>query len=855
MASKAIGFLNFKFGADLSQFERAMNKAQKKLKKFGNQLQKTGKSMTMGLTLPIVALGGAAIKTFADFEQGMLKVKAVSGATAADFKLLTESAKELGASTMFSASQVATLQFELSKLGLDPTEILASTESILQLAQATDTELGEAAKTTAIALNSFNAEASEAQRFTDIMALASSSAAMDMEKFAAALPVVGATSRLAGDSFEELAAKLQVLADSGMEGGSMGTHLNKIYSKLAKSGLTWDEGMQKLIDSNFDMVLAQEMFGDRAFKSALILAENIDKTKQYTIANKEAQGTASEMAEIMDSGVAGAMRRLKSQTEGLLIQLGTALMPVFQKMMGALSSLVEWFSGLSKEQKDNIVKWGLILAALGPVLIIIGKISTGIGALIGMFKGLVKFLVANPYIALAAGIALVVAQIGKLILEYDGLTTTQRTLNSINKTAQTQTIAQQVEVGRLTDILKDENTTLEDKERALQDLNDIAPEYYGHLDAAAIDVKALTSATEDYIDTLLTQAKVQAAQETLVDLMKEQLDLQKQYKELTGTKAVVKSVFSAIMPSVGLDQSADLTKVLLRSKSIAEDISAVINVVNTGKKKLDETSKESITTTEEEINISNDLLILIEKLEKAQSKLHDAEPDYDKAVKSTTSLTLATKDLVFEAEKVALMAPSISSSIEEMFPTKPLSEFSGELGRLGENMNFLGLGTIPDLEEALGSMAVQLGNNLAQGAESFKEYATAVKGMMKDVIGALISKGIAAAVSNAMEGMAAFPGSAFVIPIIAGAAAGIARTAFNSLIPEFAAGGLVTGPTTALIGEGSGTSMANPEVVAPLDKLKQYMGGGSNVTVTGRLVGNDIYLSNERTKFNRNRTV
>ena len=127
--------------------------------------------------------------------------------------------------------------------------------------------------------------------------------------------------------------------------------------------------------------------------------------------------------------------------------------------------------------------------------------------------------------------------------------------------------------------------------------------------------------------------------------------------------------------------------------------------------------------------------------------------------------------------------------------------------------------------------------------------------MMRDIIGALISKGVAAAVSNAMEGMAAFPGSAFLIPIIAGLAAGLARTAFNSLIPEFAQGGIVTGPTTALIGEGIGTTGANPEVVAPLDKLKSMMGGSQNVTVTGRLVGNDIFLSNERTKFNRNRTV
>ena len=75
-------------------------------------------------------------------------------------------------------------------------------------------------------------------------------------------------------------------------------------------------------------------------------------------------------------------------------------------------------------------------------------------------------------------------------------------------------------------------------------------------------------------------------------------------------------------------------------------------------------------------------------------------------------------------------------------------------------------------------------------------------------------------------------------------------------IKEFADGGIVTGPSLGLIGEGIGTNASNPEVVAPLDKLKSMIGGGTqNVTVEGRLVGNDIYLSNERTKFNRNRTV
>ena len=92
----------------------------------------------------------------------------------------------------------------------------------------------------------------------------------------------------------------------------------------------------------------------------------------------------------MDSGVGGALRKLKSQTEGLLIEIGGALIPVFQKMMGAMSDLISWFSGLTKEQKDNVIKWGLIAAAIGPVLIVIGKMSTGLASLIGGFKGLVK---------------------------------------------------------------------------------------------------------------------------------------------------------------------------------------------------------------------------------------------------------------------------------------------------------------------------------------------------------------------------------------------------------------------------------------------------------------------------------
>ena len=213
-------------------------------------------------------------------------------------------------------------------------------------------------------------------------------------------------------------------------------------------------------------------------------------------------------------------------------------------------------------------------------------------------------------------------------------------------------------------------------------------------------------------------------------------------------------------------------------------------------------------------------------------------------------------ELTLEVVEFKNEVEEIPQTLEKIDYKKTMvNPFSGALGIMGDQIaTFLGV-DIVEFENGIGDMAEQLGDNLAQGAESFGEFVSDVKGMMKDVIGALISQGVAAAVANAMASIPPFPGSVFLIPIIAGAAAGLARTAFNSLIPAFGAGGLVSGPTMGLVGEGVGTNAGNPEVIAPLDKLKGMMGGGNqNVVVTGKIVGNDIWLSNEKTQFNRQRT-
>jgi phage-related minor tail protein len=302
MANKSVGLLTIAFGADLRGFERAMKKAQRTVKRFGISMQRTGQNLTRNITLPVIGLGAAAIKTFANFEQSMLKVKAVSGATDAEFKKLTETAKQLGSSTMFTASQVADLQFELSKLGFSADEINLSTESILALSQATSHDLAESGAIVASTLKSFNKEANEASKVADIMAFASSNSAMEMEKFANAMPIVGATANTVGTSLEDLTAHMMVLADRGIQASSMGTHLRKIFAELEIRGLTLEEALNRINRSSNKTALATEFFGKRAFNTAIILADNIEKQKQYSKQLHNSEGAAKSMAEIMDSG-------------------------------------------------------------------------------------------------------------------------------------------------------------------------------------------------------------------------------------------------------------------------------------------------------------------------------------------------------------------------------------------------------------------------------------------------------------------------------------------------------------------------------------------------------------------------
>ena len=776
MASKAIGFLNFKFGADLGGFERAMNKAQKKLKKFGKGVERTGKSLTTGLTLPIVALGAASLKTFADFEQGMLKVKAISGATDVEFKALTESAKELGSTTMFTASQVAELQLNLSKLGLTPTQINQSTESILNLAQATDSDLGQAATVTAKIMNAFGMEATDMTRITDVMADAFSSTALDMTKFETAMASVAPVAKMAGSDLEQTSAVLGVLVNNGVEASTAGTALRNIFLDLAKSGKTWDQAMGEINSSTNPLAVSMEMFGKRGANVATILAQSGVEIESLTQDFRDSTGEAKKMADIMDSGVAGSIRKMRSQLEGAAIELGEKLVPIFEIAIEKISKMVKWFTSLSDEQQKNIVKYGLIIAAIGPLLIIIGKMSIGLSALIPLFTAigalimntlvpafvrLFAVMLANPIIAITTGLALLTAGIYAYVTSSDEAAKAAQRLKS--------------EEEKL-------NSKLQEKKELLDSIALKEKKGVEH----AVELKKQETAIQERLNNAKSKQEE--------NLIKAQIKLERLKRKLDeiGNRSYSKIVDGVIIP---LTQQEIQKKVDAASNSILKQSKIVSKLQD----KFSSFSTEKITS---EIDKTT------QSIENFQSPIDETALVWDMLAHSMSNAEDQFKGIVFWQTEISDSQKLLNAGIG-MFGDVLTSSLDSALN---SQENFFDV-FIKNIKKAITSLLIQL----------------AVLSLIKVMMG---------------DGSAAFT------------LAGLKGSLGEIMNVKLAEGGLVTGPTTALIGEGVGTNAGNPEVVAPLDKLKSMMGGGSqHIEVTGKLVGNDIYLSNSKTGTNRERSV
>lgn len=373
--------LNFRLTANIAPFRKGLNKAGRAMDKTGRKMQQFGKNMSAKVTAPIVALGAVSFNVFKDFELEMAKVQAVSGATAEEFKALTDNAKKLGASTVFSAREVAGLQLEFAKLGFTAKQIEGVTEATLNLSQASGSDLARSAEVAGATLRGFGLDVSETGRVTDVMAASFSSSSMDMESFAEGMKMVAPIAKSAGMSLEETTAMMSLLANSGIKGSMAGSQLRRIISELGASGKPTSEAIRELAESGLTLVDAKDEVGRAAQGALTILADSVDQINPMTKALEESSGAAKDMADIMDMTAAGATASLGSAVEGLAIEFGGLVSVALTPFIKKLTAMATFINQLAPQTKKFIAIIAGIAAVIGPTIFILGSMTRAMTAL------------------------------------------------------------------------------------------------------------------------------------------------------------------------------------------------------------------------------------------------------------------------------------------------------------------------------------------------------------------------------------------------------------------------------------------------------------------------------------------
>lgn len=406
--------------SDLKVFGDKSATAESKLKVLSSSFKTTGGLLTKTVTTPLVGIGTAAVAVTSTFQSKMSEVKAISGATGNEFSSLQKKAIEMGAKTKYSSTEAASAFKYMAMAGWDTSDMLSGISGVMNLAAASGEDLATTSDIVTDALTAFGLSAKDSSHFADILAQASSRSNTNVglmgETFKYVAPVAGAL----GYSAEDCAVAIGLMANSGIKASQAGTALRSLFTRLAKPTDTVAAAMEKynitLTDANGNMKplstlmsemrdrfsglsqaqkanLAATLAGQEGMSGLLAIVNSSDKDfKSLTDSINNADGAAERMSETMLDNLSGSVTLLKSALESAGIIIGERLTPYIRRLAEWITKLVEKFNNLSESQQDQIVKFGLILAAVGPVMLILSGLFFILSKVVGGFKLFAKII-------------------------------------------------------------------------------------------------------------------------------------------------------------------------------------------------------------------------------------------------------------------------------------------------------------------------------------------------------------------------------------------------------------------------------------------------------------------------------
>ena len=468
------GTIASKMTLDISHFSKQLDLAQSQAQKLavnnsklfdiGDSMTKMGKSLTVGLTLPLLGIGAASIKVGNEFQAQMSRVQAIAGATGAELDKMKNQAIQLGAQTAFSAKEAAQGMENLASAGFSVNEIMGAMPGVLDLAAVSGGDVAASSEAMASSLRAFGLEATQAGHVADVFARAAADTNAETTDMAEAMKYVAPVAHSMGLSLEETAASIGIMADAGIKGSQAGTTLRGALSRIAKPTKAMTTSMEELGVSFYDATgnliplreqigqlesatagLTQEernrhlvtLYGQESLSGMLALIdagpEKLDKMTQSLI---NSDGAAAQMAATMQDNLASKIEQMFGAMESAGIIIQQILEPMLIKVVGGITSLIEAFVNMSPVGQKMIVIFAGMVAALGPLLLIVGVAITTFVKL----KVAIEFL--GPAFAGAMGpiglvIGIIYALVAVFMIAYTKSETFRNAIDQLVPTLQT----------------------------------------------------------------------------------------------------------------------------------------------------------------------------------------------------------------------------------------------------------------------------------------------------------------------------------------------------------------------------------------------------------------------------------
>lgn len=396
-----------------SRFNARMGKVIRTMETVRKRMESVARAARRMLIAATAAATGAVV-VFARFEQEMARVRGLTSATADEFERLNQSARDLGKSTIFSATQAAQAMGAFALQGFKTNEIIKAMPATLDLAAAGQLGMGQAAAITAGIMKGMKLEAKDLTHVVDVLTVAATSSATDIPQLGQAMRAIGPVARASGLSIEETVAIIRGMSDVMIQGAAAGIALRNVLLRLQKNSQEVKKRMDELglsvADANGNMkdmpTIIDELNAalatkDQVTRSAIvtdiaglraaaafteILELGGDRIRQYTKELQDSEGAARRLAAIQQATLLGSFKLLTSAVSELAIKIGGAFKPAIEAAVAAVKKLVEWFSKLDSATLKLTISLGalaLVLAGFG-----IPAVLLGLKALAFAFTGL-----------------------------------------------------------------------------------------------------------------------------------------------------------------------------------------------------------------------------------------------------------------------------------------------------------------------------------------------------------------------------------------------------------------------------------------------------------------------------------